>query len=144
MGNAYLPLIDRFAEKVALDDNGCLIWTGGQAGGHGDDKYGVIGYQGRQVYAHQAAWFLAYGEWPAAGLQVDHQCLIKLCANVDHLEVVTGKVNMERTNGHRPDPQRCRSGKHDWVPENWTLNDGVKSCKLCRRESALARYYANR
>lgn len=39
-----------------------------------------------------------------------------------------------RGRSSRPDPTKCRSGKHEWIPENIVIKRGVANCKACRRE----------
>jgi hypothetical protein len=122
------PLLDRFAEKVATDDNGCLIWLGAVRNNKADNMYGQIIFDSKIVGAHRAAWFLAHGEWPGPGMDVDHLCRVTLCCHPDHLEVVTHAENLRRGRKkiERPDPLYCKSGAHLWVP-------GQLQCKDCKR-----------
>jgi len=46
------------------------------------------------VRAHRLAWFIATGEWPAAGKQVLHKCDNPLCVRFSHLRLGTHQDNM--------------------------------------------------
>jgi hypothetical protein len=129
--------VDRFAEKVALTDSGCLEWIAGTAGnGYGhfhttqtpDEK-------ARDVYAHRWSYEHHLGPIPE-GLHIDHLCRNTRCVNPDHLEAVTQRVNTLR--GTAPTainaakthcPQR-----HGYTAENtYTDREGYRHCRTCRR-----------
>ena len=38
----------------------------------------------------------------------------------------------------RKDPTKCRSGKHEWIPENIRVKRGVSNCRLCLLENQRA------
>lgn len=89
------PLAEHFADKIQpaedLSPNGmsgCILWTGASRGTY----YGGI----RGELAHRVAWCLASGLQIPPDLQIDHLCRRKLCVNPEHLEVVTGLVNVRR------------------------------------------------
>lgn len=128
-------LLDRFADKVALDDNGCLIWLGGHTNTRPNSDYGLMRVDGKNKVAHHVAWFLEYGRWPDyPAKEIDHLCRVTLCVNVDHLEEVTRSVNNQRrTKGwtQRDDPMLCKAGLHPWVPDNWIIKPSGKTCKRC-------------
>jgi HNH endonuclease len=82
---------DRFREKYTVDPiKGCWLWMAYIDG----DGYGKFRL-GKTITAHRAAWLLFRGPIPE-GLEPDHLCLIKRCANPDHLELVTHQVNIQR------------------------------------------------
>ncbi len=128
----------------------CLIWTSTSAGSNakygtfwGGDKYPTGG--NRKVYAHRWIWEFFNGPIPE-GFEIDHVkkagCVSTLCVKLTHLEAVTKQVNMERMR-----LKVCRLGKHDLTdPANvfWAENGYRGGCLPCRREKALARYYANK
>jgi HNH endonuclease len=64
--------------------------------GYIDDRpnhgYGVIGFQGKLIMVHRYCWEREVGPIPE-GLVIDHQCRNRACCNVDHLRVVTRRVN---------------------------------------------------
>lgn len=83
----------------------CWAWTGAL----NSKGYGCVGVYRKSQLAHRVAYEITFGLIPA-GLQIDHLCGNKRCCNPAHLEAVTGKTNMERTdqarkthcvNGHR-------------------------------------------
>jgi hypothetical protein len=131
------PLLDRIAEKVATDDNGCLIWLGAVRNNKAANPYGQIILDGRIVGAHRAMWFLIHGNMPAPGMDVDHLCRVTLCVHPDHLEVVSHAENLRRGRKkiERPDPSKCKSGLHDWIPENIR---GAGQCRLCHNATNAA------
>lgn len=67
--------------------NGCWIW-GGPVSTSG---YGRIGAE----YTHRIAYEMHVGPIPE-GMQIDHLCFEKLCANPAHLEAVTQAENLRR------------------------------------------------
>lgn len=126
------PLMDRLAEKVALDDNGCLIFTGARTAG-----YGVIGVGGRAdglALAHRVTYEHAYGPIPY-GLHIDHLCRVRACCNPEHLEAVTQGENNQRMWDAKPRPTHCIHG-HEFTPENtyvWQAT-GQRQCRACGRD----------
>jgi hypothetical protein len=106
------PIIDRALEKLAEDQNGCWIYHGA-LNEHG---YGIV-FRARgvsQAYVHRITYEYFVGEIPA-GLQLDHLCRVRRCANPYHLEPVTGRVNSGR--GARALRTHCKYG-HEYTPEN--------------------------
>lgn len=88
-----LNLVDRVADKVVIDGNGCWIFMGtknrggyGQVSSHRDHK---------SIVAHRVMYEHFVGPVPQ-GLQLDHLCNTPACVNPDHLEAVTGSQNMQR------------------------------------------------
>lgn len=108
-----MPLRDRLLLSAKEDSLGCWNWTRARVR---SDLYGVIGWHGRQVYAHRAAYTEFVGPIPA-GMWIDHLCLNKGCINPAHLEVVSPRENGARAMwiGHPHDnsPKTCKRG-HDW------------------------------
>jgi len=128
------PLIDRFAEKVALDDDGCLIWIGAHTATRPNSDYGLISVEGRQMVAHRVAVFLATGSWPDTDMDVDHTCFKTLCVLIDHLEEVTRAENNRRRRlgwTSRKDLDLCMAGLHPWVPENLIAKGEYFTCRRC-------------
>lgn len=131
-GYVIRPAIDRFAEKVALRDDGCLEWIGGKAGeGYGYFYTGPAapGAHGR-VYAHRWAYEYAVGPIPD-GLQLDHLCSNRACVNPDHLEPVTPLENVRRSAGNGS-KTHCPSG-HPYSGDNLRTYRAVRFCRACQR-----------
>lgn len=83
----------RFFSKVVTLEGGCHYWTGEKQKG-----YGVFYAGGKKYRAHRAALYLVGTSIPE-GLVVDHTCRNRACVNVNHLRVVTAKVNaLENSN----------------------------------------------
>jgi hypothetical protein len=70
----------------------CWVWHRATVGERG---YGQVRLRDRNVIAHRAVWEERIGPWPE-GLQADHLCRIRLCVNPEHIEPVTGSINMRR------------------------------------------------
>ncbi len=103
-----LPPPSRMSQKL-LDGlerkDGCLRWRKDLK--HTKDGYGQVWIEktaerdGYWDYVHILAWEQAYGLLPRSPegkriLTIDHQCRVKDCADVMHLEPVTRVVNSER------------------------------------------------
>lgn len=74
-------------------DGECLIWQGAvQTSGYGSVTGGRKGFT---LLAHRAIYMATVGPIPV-GLTIDHLCMVKLCMNVDHMEVVTRGENSRR------------------------------------------------
>lgn len=117
--------IERFEKKIQPGPSGCWIWIGelNRSG------YGQFDVGGKSVLAHR--WSYEYHVAPIPeGLQIDHLCHTPACVNPEHLEPVTGLVNMRR----RPHRTHCPKG-HEFTPENTYQVGGSHSrrCLACRR-----------
>ena len=92
--------------------------------------------------AHRREWERAYGPVPA-GMTLDHLCRNKACINVDHLEVVTMRENVLRSNNVCAQNARmsaCSEG-HPFDETNTYRYSGRRHCRVCRR-GASRRYRA--
>jgi hypothetical protein len=69
----------------------CWLWQGERNEG----GYGRLQWQGSRWYARRLIYTLLVGVIPR-GLQLDHLCRVPACVNPDHLEPVTGGVNLSR------------------------------------------------
>ena len=78
--------------RVDVGASGCWVWRGSKLQASG---YGRIKMSGRSYVAHRAVYEAMVGPVPD-GLQLDHLCRNRLCVNPDHLEPVTGRVNVLR------------------------------------------------
>lgn len=127
----------------------CWVWTG-----HLDkDGYGRFWYEGSNKAAHRYGYRVQVGEIPE-GLQTDHLCRNRACVRGDHLEPVTGKVNIERgeTGLANEAKTHCPQG-HEYTDENtmeFRQTNGFGStgrrCLTCHREQSrrASRKYAAR
>ena len=72
----------------------CWIWIGCVK----KNGYGMVNvYDHPPDNAHRISYKLFKGDIPK-GMQIDHLCRFKACVNPDHLEMVTQKENLLRSN----------------------------------------------
>lgn len=118
-----------------LDKTGdCWLWPGGTARG-----YGVLsvrrghGDGSTSMYIHRAMYERYVGPIPE-GMQIDHLCMVKRCANPEHLEAVTGVENIQRWSASIT---KCPAG-HSYTEENTyitvTERRSWRNCRACGRE----------
>lgn len=124
---------ERFWSKI--DKNGpisefnpalgpCWVWVTKEV-----DGYVYFYPKGEKaVSIHKYAYTLVKGEIPE-GYHVDHLCMVRRCANPDHLEVVTPKVNNQREAAAQPTRTHCKRG-HELSEENCL--PGKRACGICR------------
>ncbi len=75
-----------------LRPKGCLLFMGKSVG---NDGYKAFYHEKKWHYAHVFAYWLALGEWPPKGLQVQHLCNHRDCVEESHLVLGTPKENSE-------------------------------------------------
>jgi hypothetical protein len=90
-------LKDRLLQKIKKDDydpiNGCWIFTGAKTGRE-RAQYGILAYEGGQIYAHHAAFIcLTTADEVPKGMVIMHICDVPLCCNPKHLRLGTYKDN---------------------------------------------------
>lgn len=135
--------VERFRERFFQDESGCWIWHG--ATGGGKVRYGVFSAQNRKlVVAHRWSYEYFVGPIPA-GLVIDHLCKVSLCVNPDHLEPVTQRENLMRSDtlqARNAAKTRCPQG-HPYDEENTRLKKGRggmrRVCKKCEATQGKAR-----
>lgn len=99
------------------------------------DGYGVIGIDGKNVYAHRFSYEQSKGPIPP-GLVIDHLCRVHHCVNPDHLEAVTTQENIRRGEAAARLKERagaithCPMG-HAYDDVNTYKNNGKRNCKQC-------------
>ena len=141
LGSILRPALDRFAEKVALTESGCIEWIGGLNGA----GYGQF-YVGRKAnpstgkgYAHRWSYDYHVGPIPK-GRELDHLCRNPTCVNPGHLEPVTRRENVLR--GNAPAAQHakkthCPAG-HEYSGDNLYVHPTkrMRFCRACGRARA--------
>lgn len=136
-GYSPLPFYGRFFARVAEVPSSCWLWLGATAG----RGYGVFHFNGRRRYAHQVAYEQNIGAIPA-GLEIDHLCRVPRCVNPAHLEAVTHRENVLRSNGVSATAARrsCCIRGHEYTPENTyrSPQTGARTCVTCRAALLLA------
>lgn len=149
-----LKEIQRFFNKFNIDKNiqwnstPCWTWTGNIVA-----KYSMVVWRQQSVGVHRLIYAWAVGPIPKGSvkgnghrLEIDHLCKNKLCCNPVHLELVTRRVNIERSNNACAVNGRkthCKRG-HLFTPENSYLVNGGKGCKTCKVIQSRLRYVATR
>jgi hypothetical protein len=135
-----VELPDRFWSKTRTEDTGyetpCVVWTGYVL----PNGYGRFYVNGKVDYAHRVAYSAQRGPIPSRidgeRAVIDHRCRTRACVNVDHMEVVTNRVNILRGETVKT---HCANG-HEFTPENTRLNGaGHRRCEICVRDSQEAR-----
>lgn len=128
----------RFSKKVDFDGpNGCWVWTGCRSTDHkGEKTYGSFYYREHMMRAHRLTYEWFVGPIPD-GLQIDHLCKNKGCANPAHLEVVTQRENMlrgsqiQRAREWAARITHCPHG-HSYAEYGFDDN-GHRKCRQCSR-----------
>ena len=120
--------MERFLEKLQPEGD-CLIWTGTSSSG-----YGLFWIEGGMKSAHRWIYRARVGPIPEP-LHVHHTCGVKMCMNVEHMQLVTRNEHMRM----QPNPMKthCKRG-HPKTPENtyYGVNaqgNVTRSCKICMR-----------
>ena len=127
-------LPERFWAKVDKSGpNGCWIWTAALSRG-----YGKFGINGGTKSAHRLSYESLVGPIPE-GLQLDHLCRTPACVNPDHLEAVTGRVNILRSTSPaalHAVKTHCPQG-HPYDEQNTSHYRGLRYCDTCRKAHSM-------
>jgi hypothetical protein len=121
------PIATRIKAKCITDSNGCWIWQGTKSGG-----YGQIAVNGKQLYVHRASYECFKAKIPD-GLTLDHLCKNKRCCNPEHLEPVTMRVNVLRSENPcavNAKKTTCPRG-HEYDQDRSKV--GGRQCRKCRQ-----------
>lgn len=123
---------DRVDKK---SENPCWVWTRPKT----DLGYGVYFNKAKRFLAHRYSFELKNGKIPR-GLVLDHLCRNPACIRPDHLEAVTQKENVLRSQGTGAKfarRKRCLKG-HPFTEENTFIrtDGGARKCRKCMKEYA--------
>lgn len=130
-----MDALERFMAKVGEPDaaTGCWPWLAAKS----REGYGAFYLNGR-VSAHRVSYELHVGPIPE-GLTIDHLCRNTSCVNPAHLEPVTNRENILRSDnfaGRYARQTHCKRG-HLYSPETLYDRPGRRDCRLCRRARTL-------
>src|SRR6266540_3231135 len=107
---------------------GCWVWPRYV----NRDGYGRVSWQGRMVTVHKLVYDHFLGAVPV-GLELDHLCRNRACANFEHLEPVSHKTNCHRgkTCSTHMAQTHCRKG-HPYEGDNLLVSSkGHRYCRAC-------------
>lgn len=128
---------DTLREKLLLNHvkvGDCWRWTGA----HTPSGYGHLYFARKSRAVHRLSLLEFRGVPLDAIGEVDHLCGTRDCINPDHLEVVSRRVNIERSNGPSALNARkthCVHG-HEFNAINTRITaEGYRVCRPCKRAS---------
>lgn len=135
---------EQWLEKYVIPEpnSGCWLWLGSYCKKKGYGRV-TVSSSGEEwsTSSHRLAYHVLVGPVPD-GLQLDHLCRNTACCNPDHLEPVTGRVNVLRSQGVAAQNFRkthCPKG-HEYTPDNIRPSQKAgRSCRACERERRLAK-----
>lgn len=137
--NPFVELDPYFASRVEIGPkNVCWPYNGYTIKGYGkvNRRRGKIK---RYYNAHRWAWILLNYE-PESNIEIDHLCKNKLCVNPNHLEAVSKRENLKRSNcksSINSKKTHCLNG-HEFNNENtyWFKNKYgmMRKCIPCAKK----------
>jgi hypothetical protein len=131
------PIEHRFISKISIGHpSGCWLWQAhiNYLG------YGAMRKDSQMVGAHRVSYEIFKGPIPH-GHEIDHLCRVRNCVNPNHLEAVTKRENISRSEGVSVQNARktfCKYG-HELTEENVYHRKDGRQCKICRRQTDLNR-----
>lgn len=129
--------IERLWSRIRYDQvTGCWINTGSDNG----RGYCQIRIDGRKVPAHRFS-FETYREPIPPELETDHLCRVRRCMNPWHMEPVTHRINVLRSDGIAAREARkthCLRG-HEFTSSNIRFEGRKRKCRTCERLRAQER-----
>jgi hypothetical protein len=111
----------------------CWLWTARIA----PDGYAFVSAWGRTMPAHRAAYLALVGPI-LEGLQIDHLCRVRHCVNPAHLEPVTPRENLLRSESANARKTHCPQG-HPYDEANTAWKKNGRHCRTCARAFEQAR-----
>jgi hypothetical protein len=126
----------RILDRLVPQDDGCREWAlSVQTGG-----YGQIWLPGARmmVLVHRVVYLHEHGAI-GAGMQIDHMCRNRRCANPDHLRELTPRDNIRNSPHYMK--ARCPAG-HALTDGNLSpahLARGQRTCLQCQKDREAVR-----
>lgn len=138
------PKYDPLGEwlETVTGTSGCWIWPGYC----NEDGYGQVSIGGRVQGVHIAVWERLVGPVPP-GLELDHRCRVRSCANPADLEPVTHQVNVLRGEASAAANARATYCVHNHALVGANLevrSDGKRGCRACHQASSAVSRAARR
>lgn len=116
-----LPLHIR--RNIDPGEGGCWLWRRCRS----RDGYGWASLHNKTYQAHRIVYVLLQGD-PPSGTVLDHLCRVRHCVNPTHLEAVTPRENLARSELTPAGMKQCRKG-HELSPYH-----GQRRCLTCKTE----------
>jgi hypothetical protein len=114
--------------NIELGDEGCWLWKRSKS----KDGYGWASLGNKTFQAHRLVYRLVKGSL-SDGLVLDHLCRVRHCVNPSHMEEVTPRENIKRSELTPTGAKKCRLG-HDFI-----FNGRQRRCLVCLNEYELSR-----
>lgn len=128
--NSIEQTISNNLDRVKLCCNGCWEWTGKNWNG----PYGRLSHNRQQQYVHRFFYEYFIGLIPL-NKEIDHLCKHTWCCNPLHLEAVTQKINLARSNSistRNSIKTHCLNG-HPYSGLNLIIQaNGKRVCRTCK------------
>jgi hypothetical protein len=137
MNDTQKEFIDRWIVYDDGDPSKCWRFVGSTK----PDGYGRLKWDGKRKLAHRLAYELFVGAIPE-GLELDHLCRQRDCANPSHLEPVTPRENVIRSDGPLAVKRRRRHESGGCLAKGHPLSEWDEArahCRACDREAEAIR-----
>lgn len=127
--------------RLIPHENGCLVWPRSTDG----KGYGKVGWKGKLRRVYRVLWEDANGPLPA-GVELDHICRNRSCANLDHLRPVNHQQNSRRRSVQsKPKASRYKGVCQDNRSKRWYAYISINRKKhalgaFATQEEAAAAY----
>jgi len=116
-------------------ETGCWEWPGSRCKGH----YGVCSMARKNVMIHRVVYEHFVGPIPE-GLEIDHACHNRVCANFEHTSPATPDANKRRQRPYTPSPRREYVNRRS-CPHGFRR---IVDCKECTRVTLDRGYLAQK